>query len=368
MKLKKLLRPIHLLLGLASGIVIFTVAITGCIYAFEEEMRSLIYHDLYTYESKGTPATELNAIIENVQSNYPKQKIRNIFFPAENNKNLIVNLKNKVAVFVNPQTVVIEGDINREKEFLEIILKIHRSLCMGDAGKIITGTSALIFLIMIISGMVLWWPKKTNNSHHKFMVRKSAGKKRFTYDLHSVLGFYASFILIFTVITGLVFSFKWFEGAMYFVAGSKKMEAKVKSSYIKDVKPVSVQVAVAELLTKNAGKDLILVIPEDSVGAYRVTVTEKEGFLKHQNHYFIDQYSAEIIRSNPYDKQSMGEKLRTSNLIIHTGKILGLPGQLLVFFAGLIAASLPVTGFFIWRNKGYRIRPSKRISEKINVN
>ena len=66
---------------------------------------------------------------------------------------------------------------------------------------------------------------------------------------------------------------------------------------------------------------------------------------------YFDQYSGEIIKERFFKDLSQGNKMKMTNVYIHTGKVFGLFGQLLVFFASLICASLPITGFLIWKNK-----------------
>lgn len=350
--IKNLLRKLHLILGLASGLVVFSVAVTGCIYAFEEQIRSVIYQDEFYHDCKSDHKV-LAEIVEAVKQKYPEQKLKTIIIPEEKDANVLVVLKNRIIVYVNPENTEIAGTLNRETEFFEVVLKLHRSLLLGDAGKLITGTSALIFLFMIISGIVLWWPKNKKSFSKKLKLRLYSGKKRRNYDLHSVLGFYASWILIFSVITGLVFSFKWFEKAMYFAVGSKKEEKTFRSEYVQAQKKSDPGLIISDLQIQYPHCELTLVFPGDSLGAYRASITEKGGFLKKQHHFFFDQYSGKPVGQELFAEQNLGEKLRATNYNIHTGKVLGLTGQFIVFFAGLVAASLPVTGFMIWYRRNF---------------
>jgi len=95
------------------------------------------------------------------------------------------------------------------------------------------------------------------------------------------------------------------------------------------------------------------VFPQDETDAL-------EGFVNHNldsyynvDFYHYDQYTgkelpAEGIWAGKFKDASLADKIQRMNYDIHVGAILGFPGKLLVFFASLIAASLPVTGFYIW--------------------
>jgi uncharacterized iron-regulated membrane protein len=70
--------------------------------------------------------------------------------------------------------------------------------------------------------------------------------------------------------------------------------------------------------------------------------------------YCYDQRTAELLKTEKPEDLNGGEYVRNMFYDIHIGKILGLPGQFLVFFASLVVASLPITGFYIWYGRRKR--------------
>jgi len=93
---------------------------------------------------------------------------------------------------------------------------------LEEKGEWITGISALLFLSMIITGIVIWWPTSKKQRREKFTLKKNVHWKKRNYDLHSVLGFYASWFILFTVLTGLIWSWEWAEDGMYWLTNSTK--------------------------------------------------------------------------------------------------------------------------------------------------
>jgi uncharacterized iron-regulated membrane protein len=356
MKFKKLIRQLHLLLGLASGLVVFTVAVTGSIYCFEKELRGILYSDLLKVKAQSV-RKPLDELILNARAAYPKPAIKNIRIPKDPESSVEIILKNKQSVLLDPYSGKVLGTFNRDTDFFGTVLQIHRSLYLGETGKTITGISALIFTLMLISGIVLWWPGRKGINSQKFTLTKNTGKQKRLYDLHSVLGFYAAWIIIFTALTGLVWSFKWAERAMYRLNGSVMEERKqYHSSPAGDTKKQS----PAEILSlagslRDHCDECLLVMPEDSSGVFRLTLQYDEGgFFKKSDHLFFDQYTGKLLKAQLFEASSRGEKMKATNYNIHTGKVFGLTGQFMVFFAALISASLPVTGFLMWRGKRKR--------------
>jgi uncharacterized iron-regulated membrane protein len=169
-----------------------------------------------------------------------------------------------------------------------------------------------------------------------------------------VLGFYASWIILFTVLSALIFSFKWAEKSLFIVTNSKKEKRMEVVSVSKEYGKVT---SYQYILTKSSdlypnSDSWSISIPEDEKSAVRVTTKyENPGFFNRRDNVFFDQYTGELLMNKSFDSNSLGMKMRISNERIHTGSSFGLIGRFLVLFASLICASLPITGFLIWRNK-----------------
>lgn len=345
------MRRIHLWIGLSSGLVVFIVSITGACYAFEKEIREVIHRDVYKVENFAGEKLPLDSIIESVQAQNKKQKIKQVILQTDD-RTIQVNLKNKTSLFIHPVTGKVVGIINQETEVLAVLLKIHRQLYLGEVGKKITGVSCLIFLISLITGLVLWFPNKLKQLSQRLKIATDKGKKRLNFDLHRSMGFYAAFVLIFSALSGLVFSFKWAEKILYVASSSVKSEKKYFSDTLVIGQKSGLEPILENLRRMHPSKTILLVLPEDNKGAIRATVQlGSMGLFTANSHYFFDQYTGKELGHLLYEEQSTGEKLRASNYNFHTGKTLGLFGEILVFLASVIAASLPITGFIIWRNK-----------------
>jgi len=104
-----------------------------------------------------------------------------------------------------------------------------------------------------------------------------------------------------------------------------------------------------------------LFIPQenDSLATYNAFMRYKSRF--DDTAIDFDRYTAKPLRTIRYEDKNNGEKFRFINYDLHVGSILGFPGKVLAFFASLIAASLPITGFLIWwgRNNKKKVPHTK---------
>jgi uncharacterized iron-regulated membrane protein len=256
-------------------------------------------------------------------------------------------------------------DMNRD--FFRVILAGHYNLWLPEAiGQPIVASATLIFLIMMITGLVLWWPKNKAARKQRFSVKWSARWKRKNYDLHNVLGFYATWIAIFIAITGLVWGFQWFAGSVYWVTSGGEMPVE----HAHPLSDTTSSRAAVNLPDNLLQKHIPHVKEDESLGIYfaaanadvvEVVVNHRPGTYYNSDYYHYDQYTAKELTATgsyagTFKDASAADKIVRMNYDLHVGAILGLPGKILVFFASLIAASLPVTGFMIWWGRKSRTK------------
>jgi uncharacterized iron-regulated membrane protein len=238
--MKKLIGKIHLWLGLASGLVVFILGITGCIWVFEEEIKSVVYKDRLTVEAHTSKQLPLSQLYENARKSVPANMSLNrvliynnpdrtmIFMgrrqPHHNNEGIWCwnNRDYYYYAYFDPYTGKLKHLENHTFEFFSLVMDLHMSLLLKPAiGKIIVGVSVLIFFISLITGLVLWWPKKRKKAIKQrlwFQWKNKTKWKRKNYDLHNILGFYVMIFALVIALTGLMWSFQWFKDGVKWIA------------------------------------------------------------------------------------------------------------------------------------------------------
>jgi uncharacterized iron-regulated membrane protein len=258
------------------------------------------------------------------------------------------------------------------RDFFRIILDGHFYLWLPhDIGQPIAASATLIFVIMMISGLILWWPRNKAAKKQRFSIKWSASWKRKNYDLHNVLGFYMTWIAIFIAITGLVFGFQWFAKSLYWVTSGG--ETMVPHEHpVSDTTSKVYFTNMADILW-NQHRETVK--ETESLGIYfaslptdplEVVVNHKPGTYYKSDYFHYDQYTGEELPATgsyagKFEDAPVADKIVRMNYDMHVGAILGLPGKLLAFFASLLASSLPITGFLIWRGRKRRSPQLKKV-------
>ncbi|MBK1896067.1 PepSY domain-containing protein [Chryseobacterium sp. YIM B02567] len=339
-------------LGLVTGIIVFVICITGSVYVFEEEIRNASGKELMHVEPSSQPFIGLEQIILNFQKIAPKEKITSIRI-TENEPGAtiqILNKKKKIFYF-NPYTGSLVGKQGRD--WLNGVYDLHTSLMLGETGKMIQGWSVVIFLLMLVTGLVLWYPARIKQAKQSLTIKWEASLKRKIYDLHNVLGFYASIFLIIIALTGTYFAFSGVKAAVGFVTHSKLNEGDNSMKFVVDPKAnlAARYNTIYKTLTKTYPGAVSVTFSIRKKDEMRVRMIYPYQWSRKQNTFFFNQKTGELLRGKLYQNNNAADTVEAANYDLHTGKFFGIIGKILWLLASLVGASLPVTGFIMWWNK-----------------
>ena len=375
--MKVFFRTIHLYLSLLAGLVILLSCLTGAILVFEKELQETFNHNRYFIEPQGKCAP-LEQLVKAVQVQVADAKISSskvdskpartveisYHIPESQQNNKKVSDKketkaNRKIAFVNPYTTQIIELYSYRNTFFYQILALHRWLWAGATGKLIVGTSSLIFLFILITGIVLWVPKTSKVIKQRLKIKWDASWKRLNHDFHIVLGFYAAIFLFIFAFTGLAWSFKWFNKGIYVITNSSMEPSKPPRSETKLSKN---QIGLDEVFKriKKATRhtsSLTIVAPQDSTLTYAVNVLPIHNIENATDTYYVDQYTGRILSVIKFSDKNLGQRVRSTFKPVHIASIFGIYSKSIGFIVCLLGATFPITGTIMWIN---RLRKNKK--------
>lgn len=357
--LKKNIGLLHLWLGLASGLIVFIVALTGSLLVFEDEIDEFVNPEFYKVSEIGTKKLPVDLVTKDLQEQYSLKKINRIYSYNNPERTLTITATDtdkKNQIFsIDPYTGKVLGKIPQKSRFFSIVLDLHRHLILGDVGKFITGCSCLIFAFMVISGLILWWPKKMKNLKQRLTVKWDASFKRVNWDFHSVFGFYSFLVLLIISLTGLTWSFKWFESGIFLLADGTTKKASAKVENPTKVDPQLDKTYFYQNIFSKTNSvfkykgDTQIRMPSDTINSITVIKLNLEESIPNiSSTAYFDKYTGKMLEARAYEKLSDGDKVRRLIYPIHTGSIYGYPTKIIAFLVCLFAVTLPITGFLIW--------------------
>lgn len=211
--------------------------------------------------------------------------------------------------------------------FHKAVKQLHRWLFMVpdnphgglSVGRVIMAVSSMCMALVLLTGVVVWWPKSKKMLKSRLKVSTNKGFRRFVYDTHVSLGIYAFVFLFLMAITGPVFSFGWYRQGMskLFGQNAEKMETK---------------------MPKGDGKQAAT---KQNAFAHDNTDRVKE-------HAQRQEGGAPETKKDGDGKKPGGKKLFKS---LHTGKWAGWFSRVLYALAALVGGFLPISGYYLWWKK-----------------
>ncbi|WP_313113044.1 PepSY-associated TM helix domain-containing protein [Aequorivita sediminis] len=364
--LRRFINDVHLWLGIGSGIILLIICLTGTILTFEEEIKSVFAEEI------AVSPTEIKIPIEQlVQTLTPEGEVMRVSISPEPTKPYEFSVKtNKndrrgTTFFVDQyKGVYAIKPKNPLDGFFMTNFKLHRWLLLDiSIGRPIVGISTIIFLILSISGIVLWFPKKKLSKlkwkHLKpgFKIAWRAKWKRINHDLHVTLGFYTAIFLVIMSVTGLFWSFEWYRDAGSAVLGTEvfggrgggpKIESKIDldkgSVDFTDILNITERELPFEGTT-------VLQIPTDEKEIFNIRKYHDQEFFKTAVDELKIDRDGSIIAKEIFSKKSLNKQIASSIKSLHMGTIFGWFSKTIYFISCLIATSLPITGVIIWLKK-----------------
>lgn len=376
--MKKLAFKIHLWLSLPIGLIITIVCLTGSILVFEDELLELLHPERFQIEKTSfNKPLVLNELIPLVNKQLTNNSVVSVKIPSKSNRSYEMGLKEgfRVKAYVNPYTGELLGIQSFRGAFFTKVMQLHRWLLDDNrkTGKAIVGYSTLLLVFILITGLILWFPKSKKQFKHRVQINKKYGKKRFWMDLHIVGGFYLAIGLLILSLTGLHYSFSWYRTGLYSLFASEapargnQQQKQIRGNKNQKRKRHQTDSFINENENTNssylAWDRALNIIKKEYTSFGNITIQEEKitispasswGNIRATDHYLFDSSNGKIIDSIPYKEQSRASKISGWIYTLHVGAWGGWFSKVITCLIALISASLPLTGYYIFFTKRKR--------------
>ncbi len=374
--LRKILFWTHLSLGLVAGLAIAIMSFTGAALAFEKELIAWAERDARIVEpNPANGRRSLDELITALRAARPEARVSSIALSRDPRAAVAFGLPGNVVLYANPYTGDIrEAHAPRIRAFMRAMQAWHIRLNFragpGNAGRIINAAANAVFLLLCISGLVLWWPRAWNfrTLRPSLWFVRARGRAR-DWNWHNVIGFWCLPVLVILVGSGVVISYRWAGDLVLWLAGDTASAPAATSpgrppapGAGPKVSAPAVSPPLSAVLTRveqevPAWRQITLRFnpPPGAgsapTGALNATVRAADTWPRFAvTTLTLDAQSLALRRTETFASLSAGQRARRWLRLLHTGEAFGWPGQLAAGIGCLGGCMLVWTGIALaWR-------------------
>lgn len=363
--MKKIIKKIHLYLGLVFSLFLILIGTTGAILSYEKEILELINPQVYNLDYKNKEKLDKKILFENLEKNHDFQIVAIRFYENPSKPIVLVtpaaedsNSNRKVLLNVNPYTGELLPSI-RGKMFFTYARYIHLDLLLGKViGKNIVAISTIVLIILSISGLYLYAKPLIHNFKSAMKINFSSNGKRLYYKLHTVFGIYFLVAFLIMSLSGLFWSYDWFKKGVYSLANVEMPPSRVVSTNVTPKKrennPLNMEqtLKALEIFENSINNNYheFTIRKNRNSDTFKVSYLEKNySHSKAFNTMDVNPIKNEIASHEKYEDLKIGEKVINSMLPIHSGEFFGSFFQIIFLIASLSLSMFAITGFLLYK-------------------
>lgn len=388
---------IHWFLGITAGIILLIIGTTGAILSFEKEIMKLINSDSYYVKViEGQEKLTTKELLEKFQNSNPNAKINSISFSSEATSSSVItiqgegeNARRGINKYVNPYTAEVLPDLVG-KEFFLFVFRLHRWLAfpqeIREIGKQTVAISTISLIILIISAIVVYWGRIKHAFFKSFTFKFKHKGRAFLSTMHSAIGMWVIPFYLLACLTGLYWSYGWYNNMLYSISGVEKpqrqqapqpqtqKEPKAQQQKAERQRPqgetssskfTDIQKAVEmfNIFVQRDYSNVTLRFPQKGT-VYSFSYLDIDpAHYRARNTLSLNISSWQLLKHERYNDLPLNERLMKSILPLHTGEYFGRIGQIGMFIASALMALFTITGFMLYLNRKNK-KKKKNISKE----
>lgn len=403
----------HFFAALWTAPFLLVLTLTGAIYLFDREIDGW-WNGALEKVVPGPSLLSLPAQEAAVRAAYPGAKINRVVLPRASDQAAVWNItpeaepglpSDAVDIYLDPYRGTVNGIADPGSQPMTIIRDLHGNLMGGDIGSHIVELVACWTLVMMATGLWLWWPR-TWKLKGVFAPRLSASGRRFWRDLHAIPAMVNALLVIGLVMTGLPWSAFWGEQFSRigdyspFTATSPNFKAPPKAGGAPADDPheqhampdaqtaktpwairhshhphgsghgkasiADMEKLLPQLQTRQFGGGVRIFYPRDATGIFMISYVPDKA--EGQRTIYVDPGTGKQLGNIGWREYSPLAKAVEWGTMTHMGRQYGLANQIANLIVCLVLIGSMVAGLILWwkrRPKGMLAAPTIKANDRM---
>ncbi len=369
--LKRFLFRLHWILGLIAGLVLSMIGVSGALLGFDEEILALL-NPQHHFSAPTTPPQSMDALIAIARKNHPDMNANSLAWNGDDAPVEVRMSKGQdrrgTPVAINQYDGTVLGP-QTGSGFFQTVEQLHRNLTVGPVGKQIVGASTAILLLMLISGIILRWPKYSRSISAWFKLDFKLGGRSFLWHLHAIVGTWVLLFYLVATLTGLWWSYDFYRNFVNGLAGVIT-PARGPGAGPNSGNEARAETAAPAISIDHAWETFRTTVPN----AKRATLTLPRKFdaplewrylaadAPHTRGFSTLKLDAggNVLSNERYADQPRGRRFISALFPLHSGDFFGTPGRALMALASLLMPLFFITGVWLWLQRRSQAKQTRR--------
>jgi uncharacterized iron-regulated membrane protein len=365
---RSLNRRLHLWLGLSLGLLLALLCLTGAALVFYLEIDAALNPAIQAEAAGPAPAWDSplwDEVLATARREFPDPHgewslevngesgaIPARFYPSQQQHGH--HAERSMVWFSADGTQVLRSQLWGDY-LMSWIYELHMHLLAGETGRLVVGWGGLATLLLLITGLIAWWPRGSWSKALSF--KRNALLLRRLRDLHKHGGVWSFPLLILLVFTGVLLALPDVKQQVFSATiGPVEVVPEPQSAQSSGVQiPVNQALAAAHAALPDARLTFIDV-PGTGAAPFRIRVqVAADPHRRFPGSFvFVDQYSGRVLAVHDIAQGNAATGISTWIRPIHDGSIAGLGTRILAIVVGLVPTFLFVTGIYYWLQRRAR--------------
>ncbi|WP_326537230.1 PepSY-associated TM helix domain-containing protein [Pseudorhodoferax sp.] len=349
MKLRALWLKLHRWTALSIGWLLVMSGFTGAVLVAALPLDQWWRADLFQARTPGPPSTPLQPLVERARAEFGPATTLTVRPVRASGESLRILVRGDWSgtLFIDPVTGQEQGRRGETEGFLNTVFKLHSALWLQEAGKAILAIAAVVYLLLLVTGLVLWWPKRWPPS---WRIALDRGLPRALFDLHRVGGAALGLLIAVSVASGAYMAWRPLGGFVSMLAGQEPTEPpKLAKLQPAGPPPTLDQLAATAQARFPEGAIGYLQLPARADRPVRIRLQLPDD--PHPNgltSVWLHPQSGEVLATHRWNELDPGASAVAWVYPLHTGVLGGVWLEVAVACGGLALATLGVTGIWLW--------------------
>lgn len=357
--LRRLVRRVHLWLGLSAGALLVLLGLTGSLLVFYPQIDALLHPQL---QIVGKAPPDYDRALATLRAEFP-DKAGPWRLEVTGGQGAIparyYNPPERAGHAFRPLMVWLSPDGSRvlRRDYwgeyaVTFIYDLHYRLLLGETGGQVVGWTGFVLLALLSSGLWAWWPRGSLAKALRF--KRQAARQRRLRDWHKLAGLGGLIFLLILTVTGIMLALPEQSDSALAAAGLPVAPMPHVHDHAAGGVAIAPSEAVTAALAELPGARVAWIeTPPASGGLYRLRmqVAGDPSFRFPHSYVWVDAASGRVRALHDAREAGAGGTVNLWLHPLHDGSAGGIVGRLLAFLAGLVPLALFVTGWLRWRSR-----------------